>query len=116
MSYYFTILSSTDAPLFSLSFGTSKSGGDGIAHFRFPESSRYMNQFILHASLDVVEELQWTNGALYVTLRCESPWTAFPSPHQQHAPPPQNTPKMFFALRLTRHKHKKRNKQVFEAR
>ncbi|KAH8696042.1 putative trafficking protein particle complex subunit 2/Sedlin [Talaromyces proteolyticus] len=66
MSYYFTILSPTDVPLFSLTFGTSKAGGDGIARFRFPESAQYMNQFVVHASLDIVEEAQWTNGALYL--------------------------------------------------
>ncbi|KAL1964967.1 hypothetical protein VTN77DRAFT_6167 [Rasamsonia byssochlamydoides] len=66
MSYYFTILSPTDVPLFSLTFGTSKAGGDGVARFRFPESAQYMNQFIIHASLDIVEEAQWTNGALYL--------------------------------------------------
>jgi hypothetical protein len=65
MSYYFTILSPTDAPLFSQSFGTSKAGGDGLARFRFPDTARYMNQFLVHASLDVVEEVQWTNGAMY---------------------------------------------------
>ena len=68
MSYYFTILSPTDVPLFSLTFGTSKAGGDGVARFRFPETAQYMNQFIIHASLDIVEEVQWTNGSLYATL------------------------------------------------
>ncbi|KAI5302321.1 hypothetical protein KEM56_000800, partial [Ascosphaera pollenicola] len=51
---------------FSLAFGTSKAGGDGIPRFRFPDSSRYMNQFMIHASLDILEELQWTNGAMYL--------------------------------------------------
>ncbi|KAK2744704.1 TRAPP subunit [Onygenales sp. PD_40] len=66
MSYYFTILSPTDVPLFSHSFGTSKAGGDGVARFRFPDNAPYMNQFIVHASLDIVEELQWSNGAMYL--------------------------------------------------
>ncbi|PGH08957.1 hypothetical protein GX51_01014 [Blastomyces parvus] len=66
MSYYFTILSPTDRPLFSHSFGTSKAGGDGVARFRFPDNAPYMNQFIVHASLDIVEELQWSNGAMYL--------------------------------------------------
>ncbi|KAL1861009.1 TRAPP subunit [Paecilomyces lecythidis] len=66
MSYYFTILSPTDVPLFTLTFGTSKAGGDGIARFRFPDAARYMNQFIIHSSLDVVEEVQWMNGAMYL--------------------------------------------------
>ncbi|OJJ85067.1 TRAPP subunit TRS20 [Aspergillus glaucus CBS 516.65] len=66
MSYYFTILSPTDAPLFNIAFGTSKSGGDGIARFRFPDTAQYMNQFIIHSSLDIVEEAQWMNGNLYL--------------------------------------------------
>ncbi|KAE8334994.1 hypothetical protein BDV24DRAFT_144715 [Aspergillus arachidicola] len=66
MSYYFTILSPTDAPLFNIAFGTSKGGGDGIARFRFPDTAQYMNQFIIHSSLDIVEEAQWMNGNLYL--------------------------------------------------
>lgn len=68
MSYYFTILSPTDAPLFNIAFGTSKSGGDGIARFRFPDTAQYMNQFIIHSSLDIVEEAQWMNGNLYSSV------------------------------------------------
>ena len=67
MSYYFTILSPTDVPLFNIAFGTSKSGGDGIARFRYPDTAQYMNQFIIHSSLDIVEEAQWMNGNLYVS-------------------------------------------------
>ncbi|KAG0161540.1 hypothetical protein PDIDSM_9074 [Penicillium digitatum] len=66
MSYYFTILSPTDTPLFNIAFGTSKGGGDGIARFRFPETAQYMNQFIIHSSLDILEEAQWTNGNMYL--------------------------------------------------
>ncbi|RJE25158.1 hypothetical protein PHISCL_02497 [Aspergillus sclerotialis] len=66
MSYYFTILSPSDAPLFNIAFGTSKSGGDGIARFRFPDSAQYMNQFVIHSSLDIVEEAQWMNGNMYL--------------------------------------------------
>ncbi|KAJ6164122.1 hypothetical protein N7470_002794 [Penicillium chermesinum] len=64
MSYYFTILSPTDTPIFNIAFGTSKGGGDGIARFRFPDTAQYMNQFIIHSSLDIVEEAQWTNGGI----------------------------------------------------
>ncbi|GES66231.1 Trafficking protein particle complex subunit 2/Sedlin [Aspergillus terreus] len=66
MSYYFTILSPSDVPLFNLAFGTSKSGGDGIARFRFPDTAQYMNQFIIHSSLDIVEEAQWMNSNMYL--------------------------------------------------
>ncbi|KAF2733806.1 Sedlin [Polyplosphaeria fusca] len=57
MSYNFTIMSPTDTPLFTHEFGTSRSGGDGIA--RFTTSERSLNPFILHSALDVVEEVQW---------------------------------------------------------
>lgn len=73
MSYYFTILSPSDAPLFNIAFGTSKSGGDGIARFRFPDSTQYMNQFVIHSSLDIVEEAQWMNGNMYDSLYLTSP-------------------------------------------
>lgn len=64
MSYYFVIVGTKDQPLFEYEFGTSKSGGDGLSKFP-PESSR-LNQFIVHAALDIAEEVQWTNGAMYV--------------------------------------------------
>jgi len=57
MSYNFSILSPTDTPLFTHEFGTSRSGGDGIA--RFTAQERAMNPFILHSSLDILEEVQW---------------------------------------------------------
>lgn len=68
MSYYFAIISPTDKPVFELTFGTSKAGGDGIARFRNGETSRYMNQFIVHAALDVVEEAQWLTPNLWLKV------------------------------------------------
>lgn len=64
MSYYFTIIGTRDNPLFELDFGTSKVGGDGIARFR--EEAKHMNQFIVHAAIDMVEEAQWSTKDLYV--------------------------------------------------
>jgi len=64
MSYYFAIIGTKDNPLFEYEFGTSKQGGDGTARFR--EDARHMNQFIVHSSLDIVEEVQWTTGAMYL--------------------------------------------------
>ncbi|THW53725.1 trafficking protein-like protein particle complex subunit 2 [Aureobasidium pullulans] len=64
MSYYFTIIGTRDNPLFEHEFGTSKAGGDGIARFR--DEARHMNQFIVHSSLDSVEEVQWGNNGLYL--------------------------------------------------
>ncbi|KAH8673947.1 Sedlin [Xylariales sp. PMI_506] len=64
MSYYFVIIGTQDNPLFEHEFGTSKQGGDGQS--RFSDESRHMNQFIVHSSLDIVEEVQWGTGQLYL--------------------------------------------------
>ncbi|KAJ9155063.1 Trafficking protein particle complex subunit 2 [Pleurostoma richardsiae] len=66
MSYYFAIIGTQDNPLFEYEFGTSKQGGDGQS--RFNEQARHLNQFILHSSLDVVEEVQWNSGQLYLKV------------------------------------------------
>lgn len=63
MSYYFCIIGTRDNPLFDLEFGTSKGSGDGNA--RFKEEAKHMNQFIVHAALDMVEDIQWANRDLY---------------------------------------------------
>ncbi|MCJ1253003.1 TRAPP subunit [Lignoscripta atroalba] len=64
MSYYFCIVGTKDNPLFELEFGTSKAGGDGVA--RFPAEARHLNQFIVHSSLDIVEEVQWLSSQMYL--------------------------------------------------
>jgi hypothetical protein len=64
MSFYFAIIGTKDNPLFEHEFGTSKQGGDGVARFR--EEQRHMNQFIVHSSLDIVEEVQWGTGSMWV--------------------------------------------------
>lgn len=64
MSYYFTIIGTRDNPLFEHEFGTSKAGGDGVARFR--DEARHMNQFIVHAALDLVEDIQWGNKEMSV--------------------------------------------------
>lgn len=63
MSFYFAIIGTQDNPLFEHEFGTSRQGGDGVA--KFPEQARHMNQFIVHSSLDIVEEVQWGSGQMY---------------------------------------------------
>ncbi|KAL9104617.1 MAG: hypothetical protein Q9163_000482 [Psora crenata] len=64
MSYYFCIVNSRDQPLFELEFGTSKQGGDGIA--RFSQEARHMNPYIVHSSLDLADDVQWTNSQMYL--------------------------------------------------
>lgn len=64
MSYYFAIVGAQDNPLFGYEFGTSKQGGDGQS--RFTDQLRHLNQFILHSSLDIAEEVQWSTGQMSV--------------------------------------------------
>ncbi|PNH44814.1 hypothetical protein VD0004_g2951 [Verticillium dahliae] len=66
MSYYFVVVGTQDNPLFEHEFGTSKQGGDGQS--RFNEQVRHLNQFILHSSLDIVEEVQWAQGQMYLKV------------------------------------------------
>lgn len=64
MSFLLAIVGTKDNPIYQLEFGTAKSGGDGQPKFR--EDQRSMNQFIVHSALDVVEEVQWTSGIMYM--------------------------------------------------
>ena len=64
MSYYFAIVGTKDNPIFTYEFGTSRGGGDGFS--RFSDEARTLNQFIVHSSLDIVEEVIWTTGAMYL--------------------------------------------------
>ncbi|KAF1937995.1 Sedlin [Clathrospora elynae] len=57
MSYTFSILSPLDVPLFTHDFGTSRSSGTGLSNYTPAE--RALVPFILHSSLDIVEEVQW---------------------------------------------------------
>lgn len=63
MSYYFAIVGTQDNPLFEFEFGTSKQGGDGQP--KFAEASRHLNQIVMHSSLDIAEEVQWSHGQMY---------------------------------------------------
>lgn len=62
MSFYFSIIGTKDNPLFEQEFGTSKQGGDGVS--RFTDTARSLNPFIVHASLDILDEVQWGSGSM----------------------------------------------------
>ncbi|KAI8931446.1 hypothetical protein NX059_011773 [Plenodomus lindquistii] len=57
MSYSLHIISPHDTPLFTHDFGTSRSSGTGVSSLQPTE--RALVPFILHSSLDIVEEVQW---------------------------------------------------------
>ncbi|KNB08583.1 hypothetical protein FOXG_09403 [Fusarium oxysporum f. sp. lycopersici 4287] len=75
MSYYFAIVGTQDNPLFEHEFGTSKQGGDGQS--RFSDQVRHLNQFILHSSLDIAEEVQWSHGQIVLTSSSTTTYHAF---------------------------------------
>ncbi|KAL9582418.1 MAG: hypothetical protein Q9212_003308 [Teloschistes hypoglaucus] len=97
MSYYFCIFNSRDQPTFELEFGTSKQGGDGVP--RFTQEARNLNPFIMHASLDYVDELQWHTNQMYlkrIDHFASSHISAFLTPTSTrflllHLPHPPNT-------------------------
>ena len=35
---------------------------------KFREDNKHMNQFIVHSSLDIVEEVQWTSNTMYSSM------------------------------------------------
>ncbi|XP_003382487.1 PREDICTED: trafficking protein particle complex subunit 2-like [Amphimedon queenslandica] len=60
MTSYFVIVGHQDNPIFELDLSrTQDSGGAN-------ESRRHLNQFVAHASLDLVDEAKWQSGALYL--------------------------------------------------
>jgi len=83
MSYYFAIIGTKDNPLFELELGTYKQGGDGIPRFR--EESRHLNQFIAHSSLDIVEEVQWIDGKMYVGSTLFTPPPSLKRTRRRHS-------------------------------
>ncbi|KAI4251207.1 MAG: hypothetical protein LQ352_004996 [Teloschistes flavicans] len=97
MSYYFCIVNTRDQPTFELEFGTSKQGGDGVP--RFTQEARNLNPFIMHASLDYVDELQWHTNQMYlkrIDHFASSHISAFLTPTSTrflllHLPHPPNT-------------------------
>lgn len=79
-SFYFVIIGTKDNPLFELEFGSFRGGGDGVARVspffgtisgansKFREDNKHMNQFIVHSSLDIVEEVQWTSNTMCIPI------------------------------------------------
>lgn len=64
MSYYLALLSRQDKPIYELKFGSSRQGGDGQPHF--DKAMDDLTPFVVHAALDVVDDVQWTTPAMYL--------------------------------------------------
>lgn len=63
MSYYFTIIGSTNEPLYELDIGTYKQNGDGSINF--PLEIKELKQFIANASLDILENIQFKSNQIF---------------------------------------------------
>lgn len=64
MSYYLAIIGTTDSPVYEAELGSLKAGNDGVP--KFSSELRELQPFIVHSSLDLVEDLQWRTNALYL--------------------------------------------------
>ncbi|KAJ1642232.1 TRAPP subunit [Coemansia erecta] len=53
-TYYFAIVGTNDSPLYEAEFGAHQ------------DESKYLNQFILHAALDLVDDAQFMTNACYL--------------------------------------------------
>lgn len=62
--YYFAILGLEDKSLYDVEFGGNRQGSD--VQSLFPPSIKELTSYIVHASLDVVDEIQWNTPALYL--------------------------------------------------
>lgn len=64
MSYYLAIVGTNDSPIYELELGTHRQGGDGSA--KFSPEMKELNPFVVHAALDIVEDVQWNTSGLYL--------------------------------------------------
>ncbi|KAJ2741685.1 Trafficking protein particle complex subunit 2 [Coemansia sp. BCRC 34301] len=53
-TYYFAIVGTNDSPLYETELGVQR------------DESKYMNQFIVHAALDLVDDAQFMSNACYL--------------------------------------------------
>ncbi|KAI8583199.1 hypothetical protein K450DRAFT_224691 [Umbelopsis ramanniana AG] len=66
-TYYFAIVGTKDSPLYETEL-TSSSKAASNFDTTPKDDHRHLNQFIIHSALDVVEEVQWNNQALYLKV------------------------------------------------
>lgn len=58
MPQYFAIIGKRDNPVYEAEF-TTQHGQQGQLHQGFPQHLKELNPFIMHASLDIIEDIQW---------------------------------------------------------
>ncbi|EDV24861.1 Trafficking protein particle complex subunit 2 [Trichoplax sp. H2] len=70
--YYLAIVGRHDNPLFEIELSATK-GGDVIGGSREQnankrEDHKHLNQFIVHSSLDIVDEVMWNTNSMYLKV------------------------------------------------
>ncbi|KAK9465743.1 Sedlin [Lipomyces arxii] len=66
MSYYLAIIGSKDNSVYNLEFGTYRQGGNGNS--KFSNDMKQLCPFIVHSSLDIVEEMQWNTNQMHMKV------------------------------------------------
>ncbi|KAJ1977621.1 TRAPP subunit [Dimargaris xerosporica] len=61
-AYYFAIVGTNDAPLYEAEFGLAVKD-NSLGNKK--EETKYLNQFIAHSALDIIDEAVWTTTELY---------------------------------------------------
>ncbi|KAK9486983.1 Sedlin [Lipomyces starkeyi] len=66
MSFYLAIIGTKDNAVYELEFGTYRQGGDGKP--KFSADMKQLCPFIVHSSLDIVEEMQWNTNVMHLKV------------------------------------------------
>lgn len=70
---YFVIVGTRDNPIFEAEFGPSRPDVPA----RMKEENKHLNQFIVHAALDMVDEIMWNTKEMWAFFHCHHGGMAF---------------------------------------